>query len=361
MYGTRADDQTRGVDGVLNDGGSADIVDAPLTSARSPQGAEATARMHSNDQNAAPVSHRMSSSSPAVKGPGGSADRSVAHGRLAHRVEGVASGGQGPSHLYDRSGMHSEHDVLTSVGSSHLAKTPKLTSESPDCRVNLCSRTDFMYNVHDEDETSDENASGHRDAEPAPPSRITSTTPVQSARVEASANSENDVFGSFRRSYGRQSPKVVSDAAAHVRASPSSSSAPASNQRTSARTGGPKDGPPGSGRELTCRNRKDSEEGRDEASKLTSISPATKNQIRTRNQKQTHKTSPSALVARPQPFVLVCGRTAERQEQVSIVRRLGGKSAYSHHFDPDTTHVLCTELRRTEKFLCACAKGIWIL
>ena len=60
-------------------------------------------------------------------------------------------------------------------------------------------------------------------------------------------------------------------------------------------------------------------------------------------------------------FVLVCGRTAEREEQAAAVRYLGGQSAYLHGFHENATHVLVKELRRTEKFLCACAGGRWIL
>ena len=60
-------------------------------------------------------------------------------------------------------------------------------------------------------------------------------------------------------------------------------------------------------------------------------------------------------------FVLVCGRTAEREDQAAAVRRLGGQSAYVHDFLPQATHIIVKELRRTEKFLCACAAGRWIL
>jgi len=60
-------------------------------------------------------------------------------------------------------------------------------------------------------------------------------------------------------------------------------------------------------------------------------------------------------------FVLVCGRTAEREEMASAVRHLGGRSAYLHGFQMNATHVIVKDLRRTEKFLCACAAGRWIL
>jgi hypothetical protein len=60
-------------------------------------------------------------------------------------------------------------------------------------------------------------------------------------------------------------------------------------------------------------------------------------------------------------FVLVCGRTAERKGQAAIVQRLGGHSAYVHGFVPQATHIIVKELRRTEKFLCSCAAGLWIL
>jgi len=60
-------------------------------------------------------------------------------------------------------------------------------------------------------------------------------------------------------------------------------------------------------------------------------------------------------------FVLVCGRTAEREEMASAVCHLGGQSAYVHGFLMNATHVIVKDLRRTEKFLCACAAGRWIL
>ena len=60
-------------------------------------------------------------------------------------------------------------------------------------------------------------------------------------------------------------------------------------------------------------------------------------------------------------YVLVCGKTQERAEQAAAVHRLGGQSAYVHGFMGQATHIIVKELRRTEKFLCACAGGRWIL
>jgi hypothetical protein len=66
-------------------------------------------------------------------------------------------------------------------------------------------------------------------------------------------------------------------------------------------------------------------------------------------------------VATKSKFVLVCGKTAERAEQQAAVQQLGGQSAHIHGYMEHATHILVKELRRTEKFLCACAAGRWIL
>ncbi len=66
-------------------------------------------------------------------------------------------------------------------------------------------------------------------------------------------------------------------------------------------------------------------------------------------------------VATKSKFVLVCGKSAERVEQQAAVQQLGGQSAHLHGYTEHATHILVKELRRTEKFLCACAAGRWIL
>lgn len=66
-------------------------------------------------------------------------------------------------------------------------------------------------------------------------------------------------------------------------------------------------------------------------------------------------------VATKSKFVLVCGKSAERAEQQAAVQQLGGQSAHLHGYTEHATHILVKELRRTEKFLCACAAGRWIL
>jgi hypothetical protein len=66
-------------------------------------------------------------------------------------------------------------------------------------------------------------------------------------------------------------------------------------------------------------------------------------------------------VATKSKFVVVCGKSAERAEQQAAVQQLGGQSAHLHGYSEHATHILVKELRRTEKFLCACAAGRWIL
>ncbi|KAJ1496499.1 hypothetical protein T484DRAFT_1759852 [Baffinella frigidus] len=63
----------------------------------------------------------------------------------------------------------------------------------------------------------------------------------------------------------------------------------------------------------------------------------------------------------PGKTVMLAGRSAERAIQAGVVQRLGGRSVYTHHYDPKVTHMLVREFRKTEKVLCACAAGKWIL
>ena len=60
-------------------------------------------------------------------------------------------------------------------------------------------------------------------------------------------------------------------------------------------------------------------------------------------------------------YVLVAGRSSERQQQMATVSRLGGRSAHLHCYDPGVTHIVIREFRRTEKMLCACAAGKWVV
>ena len=59
--------------------------------------------------------------------------------------------------------------------------------------------------------------------------------------------------------------------------------------------------------------------------------------------------------------MLVCGGEATRERMCKTVKHLKGRAAYTHSFDPDATHILCRELKRTEKLLCGLSSGKWIL
>eukprot|EP00960_Hanusia_phi_P046589 757923-Hanusia_phi.AAC.4 len=355
---TTEDSVAAKVDEFVNEGESAEfnqIFDAPHGSAR--RGAEGvgnTWRTNIDDSGArAPPASDRRNVATSASSPGVREQKSATQGSQVQRHEVVQSGGKTSSHHSQRALMHLQPEAVASASSGHLVQAHQVASESPDCRVNLCSRKDFMYDLHDDEETSDENGGAHFDAQKGTHPHL-----EQSSALEASANPEIVAQkGSVRRSYGRTAQTSGSDAKRQVHVNITSNAKP-SNHRDAGTVekslSSPMVGASGNGSDWPSLSRRN-DPGRSGENKISSISPSAKNQIRTRNQKQTQKLSPSAIVTRAQPFVLVCGRTAERQEQVSIVRKLGGKSAYSHHFDPDTTHVLCTELRRTEKFLCACA------
>ena len=71
---------------------------------------------------------------------------------------------------------------------------------------------------------------------------------------------------------------------------------------------------------------------------------------------------PQAVMHQKAKVIMVCGNEAERKRLASAIVKLGGAtSVSSHSFDVDATHVLTTSLQRTEKLMCACAKGLWVL
>ncbi|KDO23569.1 hypothetical protein SPRG_10764 [Saprolegnia parasitica CBS 223.65] len=64
----------------------------------------------------------------------------------------------------------------------------------------------------------------------------------------------------------------------------------------------------------------------------------------------------------PKRMFLLTGTHEELAINESIVQFLGGVVVHSARaFDPACTHVICKELRRTEKIIAACASGKWIL
>ncbi|OQR97717.1 hypothetical protein ACHHYP_10085 [Achlya hypogyna] len=64
----------------------------------------------------------------------------------------------------------------------------------------------------------------------------------------------------------------------------------------------------------------------------------------------------------PKRVFLLTGTHEEIAINESIVQFLGGVVVHSQRaFDPTCTHVICRELRRTEKIVAACAAGKWIL
>ena len=59
---------------------------------------------------------------------------------------------------------------------------------------------------------------------------------------------------------------------------------------------------------------------------------------------------------------MVCGSASERKKLAGAIAALGNATSVSSHtFVADATHVLAAELKRTEKLMCACAKGLWVL
>lgn len=55
---------------------------------------------------------------------------------------------------------------------------------------------------------------------------------------------------------------------------------------------------------------------------------------------------------------LLTGTREEMAVNESIVLGLGGKvSSVERRFDGKSTHIICSELKRTEKFVAGCASG----
>ncbi|XP_061166065.1 SMC5-SMC6 complex localization factor protein 1-like [Saccostrea echinata] len=67
-----------------------------------------------------------------------------------------------------------------------------------------------------------------------------------------------------------------------------------------------------------------------------------------------------SLVSRRQ-FLLSGLEESEKRELAEKIFRLGGVFLESENFKPACTHLVCGRLSRSEKFLCACAMGIWVL
>ncbi|XP_062601973.1 uncharacterized protein LOC134263602, partial [Saccostrea cucullata] len=67
-----------------------------------------------------------------------------------------------------------------------------------------------------------------------------------------------------------------------------------------------------------------------------------------------------SLVSRRQ-FLLSGLEESEKRELAEKISRLSGVYLESENFKPACTHLVCGRLSRSEKFLCACAMGIWVL
>ena len=58
---------------------------------------------------------------------------------------------------------------------------------------------------------------------------------------------------------------------------------------------------------------------------------------------------------------LLTGSDAVRNRETRILKLGGTISTTGRQFDPRCTHIICSELKRTEKFVAGCASGKWIL
>ncbi|ETK83820.1 hypothetical protein L915_11058 [Phytophthora nicotianae] len=95
--------------------------------------------------------------------------------------------------------------------------------------------------------------------------------------------------------------------------------------------------------------------------------PDTSKSTRASSKKQ--KKEPAATkktrAASPPKIKRVFLLTGDRDQAVlhtSIITSLGGSvSEFSREFDSNCTHIICSELKRTEKFIAGCAAGKWIL
>ncbi|GMF17834.1 unnamed protein product [Phytophthora fragariaefolia] len=76
----------------------------------------------------------------------------------------------------------------------------------------------------------------------------------------------------------------------------------------------------------------------------------------------TAKTSRAALPPKDNRIFLLTGDRDQAAVHTSIISSLGGTvSKFGRVFDNSCTHIICSELKRTEKFIAGCAAGKWIL
>ncbi|KAG6610341.1 Nucleotide excision repair factor NEF2, RAD4/CUT5 component [Phytophthora cinnamomi] len=74
------------------------------------------------------------------------------------------------------------------------------------------------------------------------------------------------------------------------------------------------------------------------------------------------KTSRAALPPKDKRIFLLTGDRDQAAVHTSIISSLGGTvSKFGRVFDSNCTHIICSELKRTEKFIAGCAAGKWIL
>ena len=74
------------------------------------------------------------------------------------------------------------------------------------------------------------------------------------------------------------------------------------------------------------------------------------------------QTPQSATGQGTEMVIMVCGTSAQRKHLASAILTLGNATSVSSHvFIAEATHVLAEGLKRTEKLMCACAKGLWVM
>ncbi|KAG7392464.1 hypothetical protein PHYBOEH_006345 [Phytophthora boehmeriae] len=74
------------------------------------------------------------------------------------------------------------------------------------------------------------------------------------------------------------------------------------------------------------------------------------------------ETSPEPSPPKSEPLFLLTGTREQAEVYGPIITSLGGRvSQIGRKFDTECTHIICFELKRTEKFIAGCAAGKWIL
>ncbi|KAI9995779.1 hypothetical protein PInf_012847 [Phytophthora infestans] len=97
----------------------------------------------------------------------------------------------------------------------------------------------------------------------------------------------------------------------------------------------------------------------DESATLKSKKASSKRQ---KNEPAATKKTRAASPPKIKRVFLLTGDRDQATLHTSIISSLGGSvSEFSREFDSNCTHIICSELKRTEKFIAGCAAGKWIL